>query len=60
MYFGTNFLKSNFDLMAYLIIITIGGVIMGLFFKNYIEKSSYESIRSMISRWISIQKEREI
>ena len=48
-YFGTNFLESNFDLMIDLIIITIGGVIMGLFFKNYIEKSSYDSIQSMTS-----------
>jgi len=49
LYLGTNFLESNFDLMADLIFIAIGSVLMGILFKNYLETSDYESIRSLTS-----------
>ena len=50
LYFGTNFLESNFDLMIDLLFITVGSALMGLLFKNYIESSDHDSIKSLTSR----------
>jgi len=47
---GTTFLKSNYDLMIDLIFISIGSMIMGLFFRNYLRSSEYESIKSFSSQ----------
>jgi len=49
LYLGTNFLRSNYDLMMDLIAIALGSIPMGLFFTRYIRKSKYDSIQSLTS-----------
>ncbi len=46
---GTEYLESNFQLMINLLVIAIGGVLMALFFRAYLKKSNYRSVKSLTS-----------